>query len=213
MKLSKPEYLGAQLAFVVALSFPLGAGIYHFAKVRRPGFISGLGFIKILMTGSLGILAVDNFWFAVKEAAFPSLIGIAVILSRKSKTPLVETFLLNDQIVDKSRIETSLAASGQIKPYQELLTSTTYLLASSFLLSAVMNFTLANMILKSPSGTPAFNEELGKLSMMTHSMIIIPSLAITCFALYRLVKGIEKLTGLELTDILRNMEKEPKGTT
>jgi hypothetical protein len=70
-KLSSETRLGPFWGFIVALSIPLLYGIYDFAKRSKTNLISVLGFISILLTGGLGLLKVDGFWFAVKEAAIP----------------------------------------------------------------------------------------------------------------------------------------------
>jgi hypothetical protein len=72
-----------------------------------------------------------------------------------------------------------------------------WIVAGSFLLSAVLNFVLALRIMKSPAGTPAFAEELGRLTAVSYVVILVPSLAIMMVAMWRLLGGLEKLTGLK----------------
>jgi len=80
--------------------------------------------------------------------------------------------------------------------------SCTWLLAASFALSAVLNFVLARQIVTAMPDTPLFNEQLGRLTWMSYIVIMLPSMAIMIVALWRLLKGLERLSGLGLDDIL-----------
>jgi hypothetical protein len=50
-----------------------------------------LGLVSILLTGGIGLLQLDTRWLAVKEAAIPGLIGLAVLMSTRTRYPLVKT--------------------------------------------------------------------------------------------------------------------------
>jgi len=79
----------------------------------------------------------------------------------------------------------------------------TWMLASSFILSAILNYLLAKWIVVSPSGTEAFNSELGTMSLYSYPVIVLPCMVITMFALYYVISNIKKLTGLGLEDLIR----------
>src|SRR5690606_10383773 len=172
-KLSGPERLGPAVGLVTALVFPLGYGVWDFARRRQTNFISIIGFVSVLLTGGLGLMKVDGLWFAVKEAAVPAVIGFAVWASMKSKRPLVRQFIFNDQVIDVPRVEGALAERGNRPQFDRLLVTASYWLVASFLLSAVLNFILARMLLKSPSGTPEFNLELGKMNALSWPVIVL----------------------------------------
>src|SRR4051812_25049957 len=95
---SGPRGLGPNLGLAVALLFPLGYGLYDYAVRRRFNFVSAIGFISILITGGFGLLHLNGFWFAVKDGAVPALIGIAVLVSLRTKNPLVQEMLYNPQV-------------------------------------------------------------------------------------------------------------------
>ena len=209
-KLSKDTLLGPVLGLVVALAFPLGYGAWDFIQRRKANFISIIGFASVLLTGGLGLMHVGGMGFAIKEAAVPTIIGLAVLLSLKTKSPLVRTMLYNEQVIDVERVDKSLNFKGNRKDFDRLLVNASYLLAFSFLISAVLNFGLARYLLKSPSGTAEFNAELGKMHFLSWPVIVIPSMAMMMFALWRLLSGIKKLTGLELDEIFRTPAEKPK---
>jgi hypothetical protein len=81
--MSKPERLGPVWGLVVALAFPIAYGIADFVRRRQANFISIIGFLSILLTGVFALIRLDRFWFAVKEAALPAIIGISVLASMR----------------------------------------------------------------------------------------------------------------------------------
>jgi hypothetical protein len=207
------ERLGAKTALIVALSFPLAYGIYDLIKRRNFNFLAALGFASTLATGGLGLMKLAPFWFAVKEAVVPTLIGLTVVVSQWTRKPLVRTMLFNEQVINVPRVEAALDARGQRPAFLSLLSNSSWLLAGSFVLSAVLNFGLARFLIKSMPDTPEFNAELGRMTLWSWPVIVVPSMIIMVFALWRLLKGLEQLSGLTLDEILHQPpEKKAKAT-
>ena len=50
--------------------------------------------------------------------------------------------------------------------------------------------------------TPEFNAQYGKMLAWSWPVIVVPSMAMMMFALWRLVKGVERMTGLGMDEIL-----------
>jgi hypothetical protein len=209
-KLSKEGLLGPVVGLVVALASPLGYGVWDYLERRKTNFISIIGFISVLLTGGLGLMHVGGLGFAIKEAAVPTVIGLAVLLSLKSKTPLVRTMLYNEQVIDVERVDAALKERGNRPELDRLLTRSSYLLTLSFIISAALNFGLALYLLKSPPGTAEFNAELGKMHLLNWPVIVIPSMAMLMFALWRLLGGIKRITGLELDAIFKTPPPKPE---
>lgn len=208
-KFSKEGLLGPVIGLVVALAFPVGYGVWDFLERRKTNFISIIGFTSILFTGGLGLMQVGGLGFAIKEAAVPTVIGLAVLLSLKSKMPLVRTMLYNEQVIDVERVDAALDQRGNRRDFDRLLVQASYLLAFSFIVSAVLNFGLALYLLKSPPGTAEFNAELGKMHLLSWPVIVIPSMAMMMFALWRLLGGIKRITGLEFESIFKTPPPKP----
>ena len=202
MKFSTDEYLGATLGLIIALAFPLGWGLYDLIKHRKFNGIALLGLISILLTGGIGLLALDVKWLAIKEAAIPAIIGIAVLISVYTPYPLVKTLLYNPTVMNIKKIEEKLAQDNNRQTFDRRLMNANYLVAGSFAFSAIMNFILAKTIVKSPAGTQAFNEELGQLTLYSYPVIAVPSMLIMMGILYYLWRSIHNLTGLKLEEIL-----------
>ena len=112
--------------------------------------------------------------------------------------------LYTPALMDVERIQNSLAARGNHAAFKSRLKIATWMLAGSFLFSSVMNYFLATWIVVSPTGTPAFNEELGRLTLLSYPMIALPSMLIMMAALYYLARSIRELAGLKLAEALKH---------
>lgn len=206
-QLSKPERLGPVWALVVALSIPLTYGIYDLIRRRTWNIFSIIGLIGTLITGVLGLMKVSNFWFAVKEAAIPAILGLAIPLTLKTRQPLVRTLIYNDQVLDTDRIGRVLVERNVVPAFDALLKWASWVLAGAFLFSAVLNYLLARWIVTAEPGSPENVAQLGRLNWVSWPVIMIPSLAIMMFALLRLLKGLEKLTGLQGEELFHPQKK------
>ncbi len=207
MKLSTDDGLGASGALIVALAFPLGWGLYELVKFKKFNFIALLGLISVLLTGGIGLLQLDTKWLAIKEAAIPGLIGIAVLVSTQTRYPLIKTLLYNPKILNTDKIGLKLNELDQTQQFEKRLMNATYLLGGTFFFSSVMNFILARWIVTSPAGSAAFNEQLGQLTLLSYPMIAIPSMVMMLAIFYYLWRTIHGMTGLALEDILRQETK------
>ena len=206
-KLSGEHLLGPQWGLVVALAFPLGYGVWDFVKRRKANFISVLGFTSILLSGGLGLLKADGFWFAVKDAAVPGLIGLVVLTSMRAKEPLLKALFYNEALMDVPRIEAALRERGTEAAFAAIMRRATVLVAVAFFFSGALNFMLARHLLRSPGGTPEFNAELAKMHWLSWPVIAVPSMAMMMVALWQVVKGVEELTGLTVDDVLHAGKK------
>ena len=207
--LSKPERLGPAGALITALFFPLAYGIYDFVRRRKTNFIAIISFVGVLLTGGLGLLKLDPFWFAVKDAAISSLIGFAVLFSMRTREPLVKLIFCNDTVMDLPRVHGVLKERGNEAGFTRLLQQCTLIIAVAFFVSAALGYFLARYLLRSPSGTPEFNAELAKMHWFAWPVIIVPCMILMMVALWRLIVGLKALTGLT-TDEIFKAEPEKK---
>lgn len=201
-KLSGVDMLGSTYALVAALSLPLMVGIYEFVQDKKINFVPALGFISILLTGGIGILQLPKEYIAIKEALIPLIIGIATLVSSYTKYPLIRTFLYNDLVMDTDKVAQQLEHHEKQHEFDQIMVKATWMLASSFMLSAVLNYLLAKWIVVSPSGTAEFNSELGTMNLMSYPVIVLPCMVITMYALFYVIRNIRNLTGLKLEDIV-----------
>ncbi|MES2821462.1 MAG: VC0807 family protein, partial [Pseudomonadota bacterium] len=202
MKLSGEQYLGPVDALLLALAFPLVWGTFELIKYRKFNFIALLGLVSVLLTGGIGLLQLDTQWLAVKEAAIPGLIGLVVLASTRTRYPLIRTLVFNESILNIEKIQQQLAQKGNTALFDRRLLSATYWLSGTFFFSAGMNYGLAKWIVSSPAGSAAFNEELGRLTLVSYPMIAIPSMLMMMGIFYWLWRTLHGLTGLALEDVL-----------
>lgn len=201
-KFSGDAHLGPMWALVVALAFPVIYGCWDFVQSDKVNFFSVLGVISVLLTGGIGLLQLDPAYIAIKEAAVPAVLGIAVILTHNTRYSLVRKLLLNDDLIRTDKLAAALAAKQATEQFEQKVQISTYLLASSFALSAVLNYVLAKWIVVSPAGTEAFNAEIGRMTALSFPVIAIPCTIIMMGAVLYLFSQIGKLTGEELDQFL-----------
>ena len=204
MKLSGDDQLGASGGLMLALSFPLGWGIFELIKYKKFNFIALLGLANVLLTGGIGLLELDLKWLAIKEAAIPAVIGIAVLISTFTSKPLIKAMVFNPAVMDVDKIMQCLQQNNCMAAFEKRLMTATYMVAGSFAFSATMNYILAKWIVTSPTGTPEFNEQLGELSLYSYPMIAVPSMLMMMGTFYYLWRTIRDLTGLKLEEVLAN---------
>jgi len=202
-KMSGADMLGPTWALVLALSFPALAGIWGFIKKGKVTFIPALGFVSILLTGSIGVLKLPKEYIAIKEALVPSVIGLIVVGSALLKKPLVRPFVMNPVLMNTEKIEAALAERGTESDFDQSLINATWIIAASFVFSAIANYLLAKWIVVSESGTDAFNSELGTITVYGYLMIGLPATVFTLGAAFYAFKSMTKHTGLKFEELFR----------
>ncbi len=201
-KLSGDEYLGTKLALVAALSFPLMYGLRYFLQEKKLNAFSALGTVSILLTGGISLMELDAQYIAIKEAAIPGIIGLATLISMKTRFPLVKTFLYNDKVLKVDLIAERLTRFNNETLFTKALNNASMMVAGSFFLSSVLNYLLAEYLLVSPPGTVAFNEELGKMTALSFPVIALPATLVMVVALFYLFKRIRVLTELGFEEVV-----------
>jgi hypothetical protein len=210
------EWLGLDpvLAFVFALAFPLGIGVKDFFVKKKVNIFSVLGFVNVLLTGGIGLLALSPFWVAVKEASIPLVLGLAIVISMWTPYPLVKTVLYNDKILKVGEIDAALEERKSKSAFEGTLRTATWWLAGAFLVSATLNYVLARIMVKThPSENMAqFNDEIGSMWIWSIVVIAIPSTCVMIFALWSIIRGIKKHAGLTFEQVMVGMEESSPST-
>lgn len=200
-KFSGEAHLGVKGGLIVALAFPIIYGIMDFFRAKKINVFSALGVVSILLTGGISLLELDPKYIAIKEATIPAILGLATLISLKTRYPLVKTLLFNEKIMRIDKIHEALVQTGNTLKFEKTLTNASYMIAGSFLLSSILNYVLAKVLLVSAPGTEAFNAELGKMTAYSYVVIAIPSMVVLMGALFYLFRSVTKLTGLPLEDV------------
>ena len=208
-KVARPWHIGPLKAMVLALVLPLGYGAWHFIKTRKGNFFSALGLVSVLLSGGLTLFLWNadgtvkpnaGILFGIKEALIPLVLGIAILTSHRSPTPLIRVFLYNDSIFDIPKIERRVAELNAGPEYNKLLLGATKLFAASFFLSSLMNLALAQWFFRGFDATAIdalenYNAIVARLTGWGFAVIGVPILVFLFFTLRRLLKGLGALTG------------------
>ena len=188
--------------FLIAMAFPIFYGIFDFVSRRKWNLFSVIGFASVLLTGGVGLLSLSKNWIIVKEGAIPLLLGVAVLITAYTKRPLAKMIIMSDSVFDVEKIDNALQSRGTTLQFNLQMKAITYIVAGSFLLSSVLNFILAFLIIKSPSGTQEFNAEIGTMTALSYPVIVLPTMVIFIFAMFKFFKVLKSFTGLELEDVM-----------
>ncbi len=215
-KLARPWHIGPLKAMILALALPLGYGAWHYIKTRKGNFFSALGLISVLLSGGLTLYLWNQdgtvkpnagLFFGIKEALIPLVLGVAILASHRSATPLIRVFLYNDTIFDIPKIENRVAEISVEGEYDRLLQGATRLFAASFFVSSLMNLGLAQWFFRGFDATAidaleTYNAIIGRVTGWGFVVIGVPVLVFLFLTLRRLLKGLEQLTGLKDDELM-----------
>jgi len=223
-KIARPWHIGPLRAMALALSMPLGYGIWHYIKSRKANFFSALGLVSVLLSGSLTLYLWNHngsvkpnagFLFGIKEALIPLVLGIAILASHRSASPLIRLFLYNETLFDIPKIEGRIHEVSAQGAYERLLLGATRLFATSFFLSSLMNLCLANWLFRGFDSTAInalenYNAIVAKVVGWALAVIGVPVIVFLFFTLRRLLKGLGDLTGFTDEEMMHSHAKADK---
>ena len=189
--------------FLLAILFPIAYGVFDLISRKKWNLFSVIGLISVLLTGGFGLMKLSKDWIIIKEGAVPLLLGFAVLITAYTKRPLAKMIIMSDSVFDVEKIDSALIVRGTKTEFDSAMKTITYIVASSFLLSSVLNFALAAYIFESPAGTPEFNEQLGTMTALSFPVITLPTMIVFIFAMTKFFKTLDRLTGLTLEDVIK----------
>ncbi|MEK6554204.1 MAG: VC0807 family protein [Bdellovibrionota bacterium] len=201
----------AGLALVLALALPIGYGLYDYFANSRKNYVSLFGVVNVAFTGGLAVLKLEGIWFAVKEAAFPLLLGIAVIISGLINKPFVKTMLWNPQVFDIDRIERAIFAKNGDPKLTTLFKTSNWVFALSFFLSSLLNFVLANRIftridesLSETTKQQVLNDQIAQMTWQGYIVIALPLMILMMGLMWFIIRSIRKESGLTFEEIFKD---------
>lgn len=206
--------LGALQALVIALAFPLAYGLYDILRTKKVNFIVIFGILNVLFTGGLALFKLEGFWFAVKEAAFPLLVGAFVFGSAFTKKPFVKTFFMNEQLLNLELIQEKIALRQKELELNGLIKKSTQFLSLSFVLSAILNFGLAMWIfipidpaLAGEARDLVLNDQISEMTKYSFLVIMLPSMICLMAILFHFLSRLSQLTELDRDALLNSAKK------
>ncbi len=202
-QLSEPARLGPFWALVISLLFPVGFGIWCWWKKSGWNLFSILGFVTILLSGGLGLLKLDAFWFAIKESAMPLALGAAFPLSHFFGKPLISVLVMQPQLLNLRALHTALDTPEKQRGFQTALMHGSWWIGLATVGSSIGNFFLAIYLLngKEPGGE-AFVKGIGTLNWASILVIGIPLCAVMLLVFVFMIRKIQRITGLERADLM-----------
>ena len=205
------------IALIIALSFPLGFGIYDYFKSHNKNIFSIFGFFNILLTGGLAIFEFEGFWFAVKEALIPLILGIVVLSTFFTKKTAFEWIFFNQHVFDIKTIEEKIKEYNTESYFQSCLKKCNILFSTSFFFSAVLNYFLAiNIFTKIPptlsevERSVLLNEQIADMHWKSQFVIAVPLMIFTAFILWYFIHHLLKSIRLSFNDFNDILTKKLK---
>lgn len=195
--------LGPFWALVVASLLPAGFGIYCWLTHSGLNFLSIFGLVAIIVTGGLGLLQLNAFWFGIKEFSVPLLLGIAFPLSHRWGKPLIAAMLFQPHLINAKAVQASLDTADKQSAYDRLLYRTSLSMGAMMVLAGVANFVLALWLIgdKAP-GSEAYVQAIGTLngggSILLTALLLIAMMVL----MMRFMRAMQHLTGLERADMM-----------
>ena len=204
-----PTEHGSIIALCVALSFPVGYGLWDWFKNSRKNYLSLLGVVNTLITGVFALYKLSGDWFAIKEAAFPAVLGLAVYISSYVKRPLLKTMLMASGLLKYDQIEEGAKNTTSLKDLDKVFIKCNSLFSLSFFVSAALNFFLALYIfsplpntMSEEAKSNALNGQISQMTWMGMLVIGLPMFIFLGVTFYIFFKDLKKVTGLNEDEIL-----------
>lgn len=202
-QLSDPARLGPTGALVAALMFPVAFAGWCWWKRSGWNLFSIIGFVTVLLSGGLGLLKLDAFWFALKESAVPLALGAAFPLSHRFGKSLLTALVMQPHLINLRAVTTALDTPERNAAYEDALHRGSWSIGLAMIGSSAGNFFLAYRLLqgKEPGGE-AFVRGIGTLNWASVLVIGVPLCAVMLLAFVWLIRRIQSITGLERADLM-----------
>lgn len=207
-KFSSTHALGALAA---ALALPICYGAWSLITTKKMNYISLLGLFNTLFTGGFALMKLEGIWFAVKEAAFPFLIGTFVLASSFSEKPFLKMMLIDTGALNMDDIEAQLNLRNAWAHFTAILKKATFFFSLTFFMSAALNFILAFRIFKFiPTDLPdaqrseILNSQIAEMTWMGYAVIFIPSILLFFLIMYYFFKNISRLTEIPMEKLVKS---------
>lgn len=203
--------IGAAWAMVVALSLPIGCGVYSLIDRGKVEMLTLFGLLGTVLTGVVTIYANSGtgeairpdtpWWYAAKEALIALLLAGAMLINPKGRGSMLRAFIYNDSLFDVKGIEADVDAAGRRGEYDTLLSRINFFTACSFVLSAAANFALALYFMLPVPAQPeaeqalAYNYAVSNMTWWGYIVIAGPLLVTIIFIVRHLFRSLQRLTG------------------
>lgn len=192
------EELGALPALLIALAFPLAYGLWDWYKIKTINFYSALGLVSVLLTGSIGFLALPAQYLAYKEAAIPLILALVFALSSYTRFDATSRFLGSVLDIKKLHKEYGKKKLDFERPLSWMRRS----FVVALLFSAIANYLLTIIIVTGEPATSEFTAQIGHMTALSFPIIVLPIIIIIFASLFFLSRHVQKTTRKPLEEFL-----------
>lgn len=201
--LSPPSRLGPFYALVVSMLFPIAFGAWSWWKKHAWNVFSILGLATVLLSGGLGLLKLDAFWFSIKESAMPLALGAAFPLSHVWGRPLINAMLMQPHLLNVRILQAALNTTEKALAFDRAVWRASWGLGLGMIVSSVANFFLVLYLLKGKEpGSEAFVRAIGTQNWAGMIVIGVPMTLAMLVVFMALVRQIQRITGLDRADLM-----------
>lgn len=203
---------GTVWALVVALSLPIGCGVYSVVSQRRVEPLAVFGLLGTLLTGVVSMYANSGsgeairpdtpWWYAGKELMVATMLAGAVLVTARGRSSLLRAFVYSEALYDIPLIEQKVQELGCTDDYRRLELQGSRLMAASLLGSGLANFGLSLYfllpVLQLPAADQAlaYNQAVGGMHWWGFVVIGVPLMATLVAVMRFLARRLQALTGL-----------------
>jgi hypothetical protein len=197
IKFTGIDHLGPFYGLIIALAFPVCYGLYDFIVRKDFNILSLFGFISIFLTGIISLVELDKMWIIIKETSIPLLIILFMLIFKKKGLVFFEkTF---SEILNSEKIKEKIG-----KDYDKLWEKYYLIMIIPFTISAVLNFTLAYVLIQNQPGSVEYLQQIGRMTALSFPAIALPSMIVLLGVFYFMFRDIKKKTGFKLEEIVVN---------
>ena len=197
--LTSEDRLGPLWGLVVALTPPLVWSILSMVREGKISVLAVIAVVSVLMTGGVGLLRLDSTWYALKEALVPAMMGVGAIATASTEFAVVGVIL--DRVLDFDKVRDQ--AGDQHQLVDTAVRTATFRVGVVLLATAVVTWVLSRWVVVSEGGTEAFADELGRYTLLSVPVLMIPSTIAMAWVLNQVFGAIEAATGEEPESFLR----------
>lgn len=197
--LAREDRLGPIWGLVLALLPPLVWSVVSMAREGKISVLAVIAVASVLLTGGVGLLRLDSTWYAVKEALVPAVMGMGAMATASTRYAIVAVLL--ERLLDLGKVRD--AAGDRAHEVERSVHVATWRVGGILLATAVVTWFLARWVVVSEGGSEAFADELGRYTLLSVPVLMIPSTIAMAWVLNQVFVVIGDTTGEEPEAFLR----------
>lgn len=197
--LTSEDRLGPIWGLVLALTPPFVWSIVSMVREGQVSVLAVISLASVMLTGGVGLLRLDAAWYAVKEAIVPAGMGIGAFFSATTRFAVVQVLL--DRLLDLDRVRST--AGEQAGEVDRAIQVATRRVGGVLLATAAVTWVLSRWVVVSEGGSEAFADELGRYTLLSVPVLMIPSTIAMAWVLNQVFLTIEAATGEEPESFMR----------